>query len=52
MVIFRLASRNSRGDMVSMRIPFTVTLPSVGRSKRLIHRTNVLFPAPLMPMMP
>ena len=40
------------GVMVSSRWPSTTTSPAVGFSSRLIHRTSVLLPAPLMPMMP
>ena len=52
MVISRRAARSWAGVMVSSRWPSTTTSPAVGFSSRLIHRTSVLLPAPLMPMMP
>ena len=33
-------------------MPFTTTLPLVGRSSKLMQRTSVDFPAPDSPMMP
>ena len=35
-----------------MAVPSITTLPSVGRSSRLMQRTSVDLPAPDMPMMP
>lgn len=37
---------------MSSLLPFTITSPEVGFSSIFIHRTSVLFPAPLIPMIP
>ena len=47
------ARRAARRAMsVSISAPSMTTLPSVGRSSRLMQRTSVDLPAPDMPMMP
>ena len=51
-VISRRRWRSSAGDSVSIAVPSMTTLPSVGRSSRLMQRTSVDLPAPDMPMMP
>ena len=52
MVMSRRRSRRAAGDRVSIAVPSMTTLPSVGRSSRLMQRTSVDLPAPDMPMMP
>jgi hypothetical protein len=45
------AASCASGRAVSSR-PATITLPALGRFKRLMVRTSELLPAPLRPMMP
>ena len=52
MVISRRRSRSWVAFKVSIAVPSITTLPSVGRSSRLMQRTSVDLPAPDMPMMP
>ena len=52
MVISRRRSRSWAAFKVSIAVPSITTLPSVGRSSRLMQRTSVDLPAPDMPMMP
>ena len=49
---FFRACRSAFGGRLVISCPATVTLPLVGRSRRLIHRTSVDFPAPENPMIP
>ena len=52
MPIFRRASRSSLGERAVISLPSTTTVPLVGRSSRLMHRTRVDLPAPEKPIMP
>ena len=52
MEIFRRASRRAFVEREVSCWPFTSTVPEVGVSSRLMHRTRVDFPAPDRPMMP
>ena len=52
MLMLRRFCRWALGGRAVMSSPSMSTLPSVGRSSRLMHRTRVDLPAPLMPMMP
>ena len=51
-VISRRRWRSWAGVSFSISTPSMTTLPSVGRSSRLMQRTSVDLPAPDMPMMP
>ena len=50
--IFLRTSRSRFSSSFVSSVPSTVTVPSVGRSNRLMHRTSVDFPAPENPMIP
>ena len=50
--IFLLAALSSCSGRAESSVSSRKTLPSVGRSSRLIHRIRVLFPAPLRPITP
>ena len=52
MPMLRRSSRRSFSESCVSSFPFTVTVPAVGFSSRLIHRTRVLLPAPERPMTP
>ena len=52
MVIFLLVSLSSFWLKEPISTPSKITLPAVGRSSIFMHRTRVLFPAPLMPIIP
>ena len=51
-VISRRFCLSSAGVSLLISTPSITTSPSVGFSSILMHLTSVLFPAPLMPMMP
>ena len=52
MPIFLRAARRSLAESAVKSCPATKTLPELGRSKRLMHRTSVDLPAPEKPMIP
>ena len=52
MLMERRFSRSALGERAVMSSPSMITWPEVGRSSRLMQRTSVDFPAPLMPTMP
>ena len=52
MPMFWRVSRSSRRDSVVRSRPPTSTLPASGRSSRLISRSSVDLPAPLLPIRP
>ena len=52
MLMDRRISRSARADRAVMSWPSMITWPEVGFSSRLMHRTSVDLPAPLMPTMP
>ena len=52
MPIFLRCSRSALDDKLSISTPFTMTLPEVGRSSKLMQRTSVDLPAPEKPIMP
>ena len=44
--------RSSLSERAARSLPSIFTVPPVGRSRKFIHRINVLFPAPLIPIIP
>ena len=50
-MVLRIRRSSGRGSWV-MSCPSMMTLPELGRSRRLMQRTSVLLPAPESPMMP
>ncbi|MPN14669.1 hypothetical protein SDC9_161996 [bioreactor metagenome] len=52
MPILRRRVRRSFPSSAVMSCPSIMILPSLGFSRRLTHRMSVLFPAPLIPMIP
>ena len=52
MLMDRRRTMSSLGPMAHRSAPSMMTCPAVGRSSRLMHRTSVDLPAPLMPTMP
>ena len=52
MPMLRRAWRSSFSESFVSSFPSTITVPAVGFSSRLMHRTRVLLPAPDRPMTP